>query len=114
MTCFFLISCRSFHWTAVKYFKRRCGPKLGYRKATDIACVVGMVGACLLAVYGLYQWQSSGVMLIAIAVVGFLYCRSRRMILRETGDEYSSDDGIDYSASLAPTRPASAAAQADG
>jgi len=86
-------------------FQTALWPKLGYRKATDIACVVGMAGACLLALYGLYQWQSSGVMLIAIAVVGFLYCRSRRMILRETGDEYSSDDGIDYSASLRPDPP---------
>jgi Zn-dependent protease len=71
-------------------------PHLGYYKATSFSCVTGMVGAVIVAFYGLAMGQ---LLLIALAVSGFITCYQRRMQLKEMGPE-GLHDAIDYSASL--------------
>ena len=59
-------------------------PKLGYAKSMDVACVTGMGGAVVMAVFGLVVGQ---LMLVMIAAFGFFYCYQRRVIAREVGVE---------------------------
>lgn len=79
--------------------------RIGYYKATMIACGVGMVGSVIMAVYGLANFGSwYGLVLIFIGVSCFLTCFSTRAALRAAGPwEFEHQDGIDYSASLFQT-----------
>jgi Zn-dependent protease len=75
--------------------------KLRYYRATLIACVVGMVGAALMVVYGLTQFGGwSGGLLMFIGISCFLYCYQTRAQLKAEGPWAFEDDGIDYSASM--------------
>lgn len=75
--------------------------KLRYYRATLISCVVGMIGAALLTVYGLTQFGSwSGGLLTAIGISCFYYCYQTRAQLKAAGPWEFEDEGIDYSASL--------------
>lgn len=71
-------------------------PHLGYYKATNFSCVTGMIGAVVLAFYGLAMGQ---LLLFALAISGFITCYQKRMMLKEMGPE-GLHDAIDYSASL--------------
>ena len=75
--------------------------KLGYFKATLIACVVGMVGSVLMAMYGLTAFGSwYGLVLVLIGANCFLICYQLRAQTKAAGPWEFQDDGIDYSASL--------------
>lgn len=81
-------------------------PIIGYFKSMHVACVTGMIGAVALAIFGLYHGVN--MLLVSVAVCGFMYCRSRLAQLKEMGpEEYGLEsEGIDYSASLRPDAPA--------
>lgn len=74
-------------------------PRFGYYKATNFACITGMVGAVIIGLYGLAM---GAFLLMAIAISGFITCYQRRMMVKEMGQE-ALYDGIDYSASLRAT-----------
>jgi hypothetical protein len=69
--------------------------KVGYYRSMMLATVVGMVGAVVAALFGIFFYF----MLVLIALFGFITCYQQRQILRETGPEEWSDE-TDYSASL--------------
>lgn len=75
--------------------------KLRYYRATIIACVVGMVGAVLMVMYGLTQIGSwFGLLLAFIGVSCFMQCYQTRAMMKAAGPWEFEDEGIDYSASL--------------
>src|SRR5262249_19249965 len=72
---------------------------IGQYRATLIACVVGMVGSVLMAMYGLANFGSwYGSVLLFIGISCFLTCYSTRLATKAAGPWEESDDGIDYSA----------------
>src|SRR5262249_43517749 len=72
---------------------------IGQYRATLIACVVGMVGSVLMAMYGLANFGSwYGSVLLFIGISCFLTCYSTRLATKAAGPWEDSDDGIDYSA----------------
>jgi len=75
--------------------------KLGYYRASLIACMVGMIGSVLMAMYGLASFGSwFGLVLIFIAVSCFMTCFQLRAQLKAAGPWEFQDEGVDYSASL--------------
>lgn len=79
-------------------------PRIGYYRSMTIACMVGMVGAGVLGLLGIVRGLD--LLLICIAISCFFYCRMRWIELKEMGpNEYAMEDGMDFSASLAPDRP---------
>jgi Zn-dependent protease len=74
--------------------------KLGYYKATIIACNVGLVGSVLMGMWGIVNFTSwYGLVLIAIAISSFFFCVQLRAVTRAAGPwGVEQDDGIDYSA----------------
>jgi len=75
--------------------------KMGYGRSMKIACQTGMVGAVAMAVVGLV---TANVLVICVAVFGFLNCYQQRAALADGGPEMGAD-GEDFSASLEPERP---------
>jgi len=82
--------------------------KLGYYRATIIACNVGMVGAGLMAVSGLYKIGSwYGLVLVFLGVSCFLTCYQTRAMLKAEGPWGFQEDSTDYSAAMwQPESPA--------
>jgi Zn-dependent protease len=73
-------------------------PKFGYFKSMRFACVTGMIGAVVMAMVGLTN-MPGGLMLVFIALSGFMYCYQQLQVLKEVGPHgLEEDDGIDYSA----------------
>jgi stage IV sporulation protein FB len=70
--------------------------KFGYYKSMRFATVVGMIGASFVAAFGLATWS---LMLVLIAVFGFMTCYRQRQALQEVGPE-DWQDSPDYSASV--------------
>lgn len=70
--------------------------KFGYYKSMRFATVVGMIGAGCVAAFGL---ATMSLMLVLIAVFGFMTCYRQRQALREAGPE-EWQDAVDYSASI--------------
>jgi len=76
-------------------------PKLRYYRATMITCIVGMIGAVLMAMYGLAFVRSwYGLILIVIGINCFWYCFQLRAQLKAEGPWAFEENGIDYSASI--------------
>lgn len=76
---------------------------VGYYKSMYISCVVGMVGAVLLAFVGLFL--NGGLFLVFLAVFGFMDCFQQLRILKFTRTEAESDP-YDLSAAWEnPDRP---------
>lgn len=71
-------------------------PHIGHFRSLYISCITGMIGAVCVGIYALV---TSGWMLAAIAISGFLVCYQKRMMLREMGPE-GLEEVPDYSASL--------------
>jgi Zn-dependent protease len=70
-------------------------PQTGHYRSMMIATTTGMIGSAVLGLFALYHF-----MFWMLILAGFLFygCYQRRMILRESGDEWS--DQTDYSQSL--------------
>ncbi|HEX2973764.1 MAG TPA: site-2 protease family protein [Tepidisphaeraceae bacterium] len=60
-------------------------PKLGFYKASAFAYATGMVGAVALAVVGLILGK---LLLVFVAVAGFIYCLQRQRLMRDMGEEF--------------------------
>lgn len=75
--------------------------KLRYYRATLITCMVGMIGAVLMGMYGLAFLRSIfGLFLVMLAVSCFMTCFQLRAQLKAEGPWAFEEDGIDYSASI--------------
>ncbi|HWE94242.1 MAG TPA: M50 family metallopeptidase [Tepidisphaeraceae bacterium] len=74
-------------------------PKLGHYRSMMFACVTGMVGAVILGLVGIM----TSILLIFIAISGFMTCYMTRRNLKEAGPEY--EPGMDFSESLRPDPP---------
>jgi stage IV sporulation protein FB len=74
-------------------------PKLGHYRSMMFACVTGMIGAVILALVGIM----TSILLIFIAISGFMTCYMTRRNLKEAGPEY--EPGMDFSESLRPDPP---------
>ena len=75
--------------------------KLRYYRATLITCVVGMIGAGLMTMYGLAFFLSwYGMILVAIGISCFLHCFQLRAQMKAEGPWAFQEDGVDYSASM--------------
>jgi stage IV sporulation protein FB len=70
-------------------------PQVGHYRSMMIATTTGMIGSAVLGLFALYHFAF---MLLLLAGFLFYGCYQRRMILRESGDEWS--DQADYSQSL--------------
>lgn len=57
-------------------------PKLGYARSMEVASATGMAGSVVMGLFGLVVGQ---LMLVMIAVFGYLYCHQRRTMIREMG-----------------------------
>lgn len=68
--------------------------KRGYRSATEIATSTGMIGAVVIALFGLFTDQSW--LLMMIAVFGYLTCWQTRRELREQTTLGFGGDAEDY------------------
>jgi stage IV sporulation protein FB len=69
-----------------------------YHRSMLISCVVGMVGAAMVAVIGLVRWEP---VLILLAVWAFYTCYRERMVLQEAGPgEPWQEELGDFSSSL--------------
>jgi stage IV sporulation protein FB len=64
---------------------------LGYYKSMYIACVVGMVGSALMAVFGLTPLVGS-MMFVFLGIMGFMTCYQQIQILKETGPETYAEE----------------------
>jgi Zn-dependent protease len=82
---------------------------LGQYKATMIACLVGIPGAILMAMYGFTKIGSWwGLILVLIAGSCLIECVRTRAMLKAEGPWGFEDDGIDYSAAMwQPESPSS-------
>ncbi len=77
--------------------------RLGYYRSMQIATVIGMVGAVVLAAVGLVSWR---LLLVMIAVFGFHTCWRQRQLLREVGpDGFEDEQGGLYAAAYEPATP---------
>ena len=75
--------------------------RIGYYRATLIACVVGMIGALPMGLYGLYHWNSwFGLMLAFLAVSCFHYCYSTRAQMKAEGPWAYEEENNDYAAAM--------------
>src|SRR5439155_11853177 len=86
--------------------------KIGYYRATIIACNVGLVGSVLMVMVGLpvfFSWQ--GAILVSLGVSCFMTCLATRAATKAAGPWEDHDEGIDYSAAYDNTigRPGKAA-----
>ena len=70
-------------------------PRKGYRSSMEIATGTGMVGAILVALFGLFTEQSW--LLMMIAVFGYLTCWRTRRMLREEDALGVGEFGYDFS-----------------
>lgn len=76
----------------------------GYRIATQIATSTGMVGALLIALFGLFTDQSW--LLMMIAVFGYITCYQTRLALREQPEyEFGEDFGDESAVAARPKKP---------
>jgi len=69
-------------------------PRKGYVHSMEIATATGMIGAIGLGLFGLFIEQS--VLLILIAVMGYMTCRQTRLVLREQGAAGMGEFGYDF------------------
>lgn len=75
--------------------------KLGYYRSMLIACVVGMVGASLMFMWGLMHAGSwYGLVLMFLAASCFLYCYQTRAMMKAEGPWAFEDENNDYSAAM--------------
>lgn len=84
-------------------FQALLWPSIGYFRAMNVACIIGMGGAIFIGTWGLLD--NSWIM-VAIAISGFSVCLQKRMLLREIGPD-ALEDSLDFSASMeeAPPQP---------
>lgn len=76
----------------------------GYRSATEIATSTGMIGAVVIALFGLFTDQSW--LLMMIAVFGYVTCYQTRLALRDQPNfEFGEDFGNEAAMSAKPRRP---------
>jgi hypothetical protein len=78
-------------------------PKMGHFRSMCFACITGMVGSGVLALYGLVMFE---LLLFFIALSCFFYCKQKLAMVKEMGPE--SDYGIDttdYSAAMRSDSP---------
>lgn len=73
--------------------------RYGYYRATVFACITGMIGAVVLAMLGLAKGE---LLLVLIALSGFLTCFQLRHQLKAAGPWGFEDEDNDYSASFEP------------
>ncbi len=72
-------------------------PHIGNYKSLKFAAITGMVGAGLMALYGIFV----SLMLILVALSCFIYCWNLHQQLKYAEpDEFDNADGVDYSASI--------------
>ena len=64
-------------------------PKLGYHRATDIACTVGLFGAVAMGLVGLGSGQ---LLLVFLGISCFMTCQQTRLMLRQNADEAYADE----------------------
>ena len=69
-------------------------PRMGYRDATSIASGVGMVGAIVFGVIGLFTRE---ILLFAIAFFGYFTCWQQRQMLKSGMFDSESEFGYDFS-----------------
>jgi Zn-dependent protease len=75
--------------------------KLGYYRATLIACVVGMVGAVLMVLYGIVSIGSwYGLFIAFLGVSCFMYCYQTRAAMKAEGPWAFEEENADYSAAM--------------
>ncbi len=73
-------------------------PHIGYYKSMKFAAITGMVGAVVVAIYGIYM---GSLLLVFLALSGLLTCWNLNQQLKYAGaDELDNPDGVDYSASI--------------
>ncbi len=68
--------------------------RIGYGRATMIACTTGMVGAIVLGCVGLL---SEEFLLLGIAIFGYFTCWQQKQMLRATEGMHESEFGYDFS-----------------
>lgn len=72
-------------------------PKMGYFRSMYLSTIVGMVGAVVLALFGLYELNP---FMLCVALLGFFICRGKRMELLESSDGGLLMGSMDYGASI--------------
>jgi hypothetical protein len=70
-------------------------PRRGYRSSMELATGIGMIGAIVVALFGLFTGE--GMLLIMIAVFGYLNCWQMRRMLKEEGLHSAGEFGYDFS-----------------
>lgn len=69
-------------------------PKMGYARSMRLACSLGMAGAVITALIGL---STNNMMLVMIAIFGFMACYQQARYLREAGDfEFAYEPGTNF------------------
>lgn len=76
-------------------------PVVGQYRSLHYSCVTGIVGAIGLAGYGLV---SGHLLLLFVAIAGFIFCYQRLTMLKEVGAE-GLQEAVDFSASLQEEPP---------
>jgi Zn-dependent protease len=72
-------------------------PRVGYYKSLKFAAITGMIGAGVLALYGIF----TSFMLVLLAMSCIMYCWSQIQQLKYAGaEEFDNPDAVDYNASI--------------
>ncbi len=69
-------------------------PRKGYIRSMEIATGTGMIGAIAVGLFGLFVEES--MLLLMIAVFGYMTCRQTRLVLREQGAVGMGEFGYDF------------------
>jgi Zn-dependent protease len=73
-------------------------PHVGYHRSLKLAAITGMIGAGVVAVYGIFE---GSLMLVLIMFFCFLNCWNLNQQLKYAGaEEFDNPDAVDYSASI--------------
>jgi len=73
-------------------------PRVGYYRSLKYAAITGMIGAGVVAVYGIFV---GSLMLVVIMFMCFLNCWNLNQQLKFAGaEEFDNPDAVDYSASI--------------
>jgi hypothetical protein len=70
-------------------------PRKGHRTSMEIATSVGMIGAILIGLFGLFTEE--GWLIIMIAVFGYITCWQTRRVVREQAEFREGELGYDFS-----------------
>lgn len=74
--------------------------KLGFYKASAIAYATGMTGSVALAIAGLVL---GSLLLVFIAIAGFIYCLQRQRLMRDMGEEFF--EAMEYNPNVEHNEP---------